>query len=257
MQPYGLKGSAAGCFLMGSGQLRLPCVVVMTRFIIPLNTGGLLRWSNDSLLQPTLDAVVAGIADCQADNGYIMAFPQNQTDCRENPDYVTAWLTHGLLAAHASGNTQALTLLRQHFDWFNGNPQLPLFLPPLGGPEVEDGPFPDKKQPQFDHGHLIYIIYQVDNAIDVSIVIKDMDVCVLAGNHPQHSLSSLLSGPATRRGCGRTTLQGQSHDAKRHIAINLTPVNLGRLVVEPANSTQLNGYLEADILSAQLPHHGR
>ena len=110
----GLRGSVAGLFLMGSG--------------------GILRWEEHSDLREMMDAVIEGIANCAQSDGYIAAFPQNDTHQEENPNYVTAWLTHGLLEASTAGNHKALPLIRGHLDWFNNNSFIPLFLPPAGGP---------------------------------------------------------------------------------------------------------------------------
>jgi hypothetical protein len=108
-----------------------------------------------------MNAVVEGMQAAQDDDGYLMAFPQNESNCKENPNYVTSWVTHGLMEAHGAGHPSALAMLRRHLDWFNNATTLPLFLPPLGGPGNGDSPFISNKQdPQFDHGHLIYIIYQ-------------------------------------------------------------------------------------------------
>eukprot|EP00937_MAST-01D_sp_MAST-1D-sp2_P004229 g4229.t1 len=148
----GLKGSVAGAFLMGAG--------------------GTLRWDPGAaggLLRQRLLAVVRGIKECRdAASGYIMAFPANESTFTENPDYVSAWLTHGLLeaavgaAAVPGGNgtrDDALGLLRTHFDWFNSGAQSRLaeFLPPApqGAPFVTD-----RRDPQFLSGHKIYLIYQ-------------------------------------------------------------------------------------------------
>jgi hypothetical protein len=53
---------------------------------------------------------------------------------------VTAWLTHGLLEASIGGNDKALPLLRGHMNWFNNNSDIPLFLPPIGGPDSRPNP---------------------------------------------------------------------------------------------------------------------
>lgn len=100
--PEGLRGSVAGAFLMGAG--------------------GTVRWEPHSAggtLRQRVADVVAGIRACREQDGYIMAFPRNESNFHENPDYVTAWLTHGLLEAAVAGQTDALDLLRGHFDWFN------------------------------------------------------------------------------------------------------------------------------------------
>ena len=110
----GLKGSVSGLFLMGSG--------------------GVLRWEEVPELRTMMDAVVQGIRGCAQDDGYIMPFPQNDTIVRENPNYVTAWVTHGMIEASIAGNTDALPLMRGHLSWFNNNTYLPLFLPAAGGP---------------------------------------------------------------------------------------------------------------------------
>lgn len=70
----------------------------------------------------------------------------------------TSWLTHGLLEAAIAGAPEALALVRGHIDWFNQvSPSTPLFLPPVG----EGSPlFAARDDPQFKHGHQIYLIYQ-------------------------------------------------------------------------------------------------
>ena len=113
--PVGLKGSVAGGFLMGAG--------------------GALRWragANGGALRRTAAALVAGIGAAQdKSDGYLMAFGKNVSHFKENPDYVTSWLTHGLLeVAVAMPSSGALSMLRKHFDWFNSAEGLPLFLPP-------------------------------------------------------------------------------------------------------------------------------
>jgi hypothetical protein len=125
---YGLKGSVAGAFLMGAG--------------------GHVRWNNDSLLWDTLKAVVDGVANAQQIDGFAMAFNEEDTHCRENPDYVTSWMTHGLLEAAGAGISQALSILRRHYDYFDyAQDELAQFLPPLGGPNVTGLPWPDGEPP--------------------------------------------------------------------------------------------------------------
>ena len=48
--------------------------------------------------------MVQGIKANQAADGYMSAFPRNESNCHENPDYVTSWLTHGLLEAAVAGD---------------------------------------------------------------------------------------------------------------------------------------------------------
>lgn len=148
-KPYGLRGSVAGAFLMGAG--------------------GTVRWVSNETIGSRLRAVVNGIAD-NVDNssGYIMAFPMNESIYHENPNYVTSWVTHGLLEASIGDpivRNIALRLLRGHFDWLDTSSNLPLYLPPRGADQT---PFPNVRGKdadpvevqQFDNGHLIYIIYQ-------------------------------------------------------------------------------------------------
>jgi DUF1680 family protein len=94
-----VTGSVAGLFLMGSGNA--------------------LRWEEDKRLRERMDRVVAGIAACKQSNGFIMAYPEKETDLRENANYVRSWITHGLIDAGEAGNPQALPLIRGHLDWFN------------------------------------------------------------------------------------------------------------------------------------------
>ena len=145
--PEGLRGSVAGAFLMGAG--------------------GIVRWQPDAAggqLKQRVAEIVNGIRACREKDGYIMAFPRNESNYHENPDYVTAWLTHGLLEAAVAGEPDALALLRGHFDWFNGAEDLPLFLPPAlpagTGPFFDSNGNSVRKSEQFDHGHEIYLIYQ-------------------------------------------------------------------------------------------------
>jgi hypothetical protein len=120
---YGLRGSVAGAFLMGAG--------------------GHVRWANDSALWAALVAVVDGIAAAQGGDGFAMAFNRTDLHCRENPDYVTSWVTHGLLEAAAGGYPRALTILRAHYDWFDvAGDELAQYLPPGGGPNVTGLPWP-------------------------------------------------------------------------------------------------------------------
>ncbi len=125
---YGLKGSVAGAFMMGAG--------------------GHVRWANDSALWAALAAVVDGVAVAQQADGFAMAFNQEDTHCRENPDYVTSWMTHGLLEAAAAGLPQALSILRRHYDYFDyAQDELAQFLPPLGGANVTGLPWPGGEPP--------------------------------------------------------------------------------------------------------------
>ena len=116
----GLRGSIAGLFLMGAG--------------------GILRWEEHAQLRDLLDMVVDGIAACAEPDGYIAAYRRNDTIVRENPNYVTAWLTHGLIEASIGGNTKALPLIREHLNWFNNNTYIPLFLPAASGPSDRPNP---------------------------------------------------------------------------------------------------------------------
>jgi len=71
----------------------------------------------------------------------ILLLTQHLTMLKENPNYVTAWQTYGLITAHKAGNPLALQLIRDHLNWFNNNTYLPLFLPPSGGAETWDPAF--------------------------------------------------------------------------------------------------------------------
>ena len=139
--PYGLKGSVAGLYMMG--------------------LGGALRWQNDTELWQRLSSVVGNISTLQATDGYAMGFPKNETNYHENPNYVTSWVTHGLLEAHAAGQPKALETLRKHFDWFNyATEYLAQFLPPCSGPGTPNGPWSGCSEQAHDHGHSIYLIKQ-------------------------------------------------------------------------------------------------
>jgi len=94
-----VTGSVAGLFLMGSGNA--------------------LRWEENKQLREKMDAVVAGIAESRQPDGFIMGYPENETDSRENANYVRSWITHGLIDASLAGNPQALPLIRGYLEWFN------------------------------------------------------------------------------------------------------------------------------------------
>ncbi len=100
-----VAGSAAGIFLMGSGNA--------------------LRWEEDKQLRERMNAVVTGIAELKQQDGFIMGYPEDKTDFRENANYVRSWVTHGLLDASVAGNSQALPLIRGYLDWFNHCEYLP------------------------------------------------------------------------------------------------------------------------------------
>ena len=156
----GLRGSVAGGVMMGIGNA--------------------LQWAASggggaamADLRHALEDLVHGIAASQATNGtaggaslagYAMAFHPNDTISHENPDYVTSWVTHGLLAAEKAGVTGALEVARGHLSWLNNATYLPLFLPPDGGPSPAR--YPEGYKPGVStgalptSGHLIYLIYQ-------------------------------------------------------------------------------------------------
>lgn len=144
-----VEGSAAGLFLMGAG--------------------GHLRWQENPTLRALLDQLVQGIANCSQPNGYIMAFPEDTLDSDEHPDYTLSWTTHGLLEAHAAGNTAALPLLRGMLNLFNNHTRLPRFLPPDGGNAPYQTPV-NPPPPKWNgvncsglgakSGHSIYLISQ-------------------------------------------------------------------------------------------------
>ena len=104
----GLPGSNAGRFLMGAG-----------------NT---LRWMNHPALNRRLNEVVAGIAECQREDGYAMGFPEDTMFEGEHGAYTRSWVTHGLVDAGYAGNTTAWRVLRKFYDWFDGCAYLPQLL---------------------------------------------------------------------------------------------------------------------------------
>ncbi len=103
-----LPGSSAGRFMMGGA-----------------NT---LRWMQDDDLKRSLDLMVAGIAECTASDGYIMAYPKETILHSERGGYTRSWVTHGLLEAGFTGYVQAFSLLRGYYDWFDGCEYLPKLL---------------------------------------------------------------------------------------------------------------------------------
>ncbi len=128
-----LPGSCAGRFLMGAG-----------------NT---LRWIDHPELRAWMDAVIDGIEECRAPNGYIMAYPEDLILHSERGGYTRSWVTHGLIEAGYAGNAKAFPLLRGFYDWFDTCKYLPemmrggtqgvqgmiantrMYFTPLGKPE--------------------------------------------------------------------------------------------------------------------------
>lgn len=102
-----LRGSNAGRFMMGAG-----------------NT---LRWIEHPELRKRLNELIDGIEACREPNGYILAYPPDQTRSEE-PNYGRAWFTHGLIEAAVAGNPKAYPLLRGHADWFNQWDMLPKLI---------------------------------------------------------------------------------------------------------------------------------
>ena len=139
--PYGLRGSVAGAFMMGSG--------------------GATRWVEDAELRSRLEQVVGNITHLQGADGFAMAFRRNETNSHENPDYVQSWVTHGLLEAHAGGVDGALATLRKHFDWFNyATDVLATLLPPYSAVPGEEPTSPPCSGDMRAFGHCVYLIYQ-------------------------------------------------------------------------------------------------
>ncbi len=103
-----LPGSSAGRFLMGAG-----------------NT---LRWIDHPQLRASMNAVVDGIEECRAPNGYIMAYPEDLILKSERGGYTRSWLTHGLIEAGYAGNLKAFALLRGFYDWFDNCAYLPRMM---------------------------------------------------------------------------------------------------------------------------------
>jgi hypothetical protein len=103
-----LPGSSAGRFLMGAG-----------------NT---LRWIDHPQLRECMNAVVDGIEECRAPNGYIMAYPEELILKSERGGYTRSWVTHGLIEAGYAGNPKAFPLLRGFYDWFDRSEYLPRMM---------------------------------------------------------------------------------------------------------------------------------
>ena len=229
--PEGLRGSVAGAFLMGAG--------------------GIVRWQPDAAagaLRQRMSDVVAGIWACREHDGYMMAFPRNESNYHENPDYVTAWLTHGLLEAAAAGEADALELLRGHFDWFNSADNLPLFLPPAL-PIVGVGPFFDENghsvrgSAQFDHGHEIYLIYQ-------GMIHNSRYVATFTLEFSSHTLLTVIIATVCVGQPG--TLPRRTATGYRHDCAALQR----RLVVTAACSAKSFGNMAAKQVPTQLRDHG-
>jgi DUF1680 family protein len=98
-KPPKVTGSIAGLFLMGSGNA--------------------LRWTENEALSMRMNKVIDGIEACKKNNGFIMAYPEEETNLSENANYVRSWVTHGLIDASIAGNPKALKLIRGQLDWFN------------------------------------------------------------------------------------------------------------------------------------------
>jgi hypothetical protein len=192
--PFGLKGSIAGIYMMG--------------------LAGHLRWEENATQRALLTAVVDGIKECREQDGYMMAYQRNTTGYTEHPDYVLSWMTYGLIEAAASGDGNALSLVRDHLDWFNYCEYLPLFLPPDGGPgtdgyvneelpEVFEGVRnPDAVPAIFEpqHGHNIYLIYQgmIHNTrMALSTMGKQRDVDVVTDLYQEDWWLSQLAAEET------------------------------------------------------------
>ncbi len=94
-----LHGQTTGMFLMGAGTS--------------------LLWQEDVELRAKVDAVVEGLKHFQRPNGCILPVPEEEIFTKEYPNYVRAWLTFGLLAAGASGNSDAYEIVRKFGNWFN------------------------------------------------------------------------------------------------------------------------------------------
>jgi hypothetical protein len=103
-----LPGSSAGRFLMGAG-----------------NT---LRWIDHPQLSESMNAIVNGIEECRAPNGYIMAYPEDLILNSERGGYTRSWVTHGLIEAGYAGNPKAFPLLRGFYDWFDNCEYLPKLM---------------------------------------------------------------------------------------------------------------------------------
>jgi len=103
-----LPGSSAGRFLMGAG-----------------NT---LRWIDHPELRARMNAIVDGIEECRAPNGYIMAYPEELILKSERGGYTRSWVTHGLIEAGYAGNPKAFALLRGFYDWFDNCEYLPRLM---------------------------------------------------------------------------------------------------------------------------------
>jgi DUF1680 family protein len=80
--------------------------------------------TGDILFKERADIIIAGLAECQASNGYLSAFPETFFDRLESgrrvwaPYYVLHKLLAGLLAVHGyCGNQQALDVARRLGDW--------------------------------------------------------------------------------------------------------------------------------------------
>ena len=176
-----LKGSVASTFLMGAGGiLRWPAPCCSRGG----GDGSRSCCASRAELRRRFDAVLAGIEAAAEPSGFAAAFAENETMYRENPDYVLAWLTHGLLEADvalADGSGRALKIARGMIDWFSDvqkNWLLPEFMPP-------DRTITADVPPMYgaNTGHQIYLISQGiihHSRMATSAVGKQRDVDVIA-----------------------------------------------------------------------------
>ncbi|MBS6474881.1 MAG: glycoside hydrolase family 127 protein [Clostridiales bacterium] len=97
-------------------------------------TGNSLRWIEDAELEAILDKLLAAI-EARADaNGWCLPYesdrfaphPGDMID--EDRNYDRVMFTRGLVAAGKAGKTNAYTLLRNFYDWFNQCEYLPTML---------------------------------------------------------------------------------------------------------------------------------
>jgi uncharacterized protein len=93
-----VPGSIASAFLMGAGNS--------------------LRWTDNFALLEKMNYVVSELDRLKETDGFIMAYPEEKYNQKENSNYVRSWMTHGLIDANIAGNIKALPLLRGYLDWF-------------------------------------------------------------------------------------------------------------------------------------------
>lgn len=96
--------------------------------------GNSLRWIEDAELEAVLDKIIAQINARTGDDGWCMPYPKSNYGLHpgsmidEDKNYDRVMFTRGLVAAGKAGNKDALTILRNFYDYFDTCEYLPNML---------------------------------------------------------------------------------------------------------------------------------